>query len=82
MDKTEPNDKYALVTGAAKGIGRASALELARLGSNVVINYNSSHEEAEKTVLDIKKLGVKAMSVQADVGNLDQVNSMIKKINL
>ena len=81
MDNSEPKDKYALVTGAAKGIGKASALELAKLGSNVVINYNSSHEEAEKTVHEIKKLGVKSMSVQADVGNLDQVNFMIKKIN-
>ena len=81
MDNNEPKDKYALVTGAAKGIGKASALELAKLGSNVVINYNSSQEEAEKTVHEIKKLGVKSMSVQADVGNLDQVNSMIKKIN-
>ena len=81
MENNEPKDKYALVTGAAKGIGKASALELAKLGSNVVINYNSSHEEAEKTVHEIKKLGVKSMSVQADVGNLDQVNFMIKKIN-
>ena len=73
MDNKELKNKCALVTGAAKGIGKASALELAKLGANVIINYNSSHDEAQKTVSEIKKLGVKSISIQADVGNLDQV---------
>ena len=42
--------KYALITGAAKGIGKASALELAKMGVNIAINYNSSKIEALKTI--------------------------------
>lgn len=81
MDNKELKNKCVLVTGAAKGIGKASALELAKLGANVIINYNSSHDEAQKTVSEIKKLGVKSISIQADVGNLDQVKLMIEEIH-
>ncbi len=80
MDNKELKNKCVLVTGAAKGIGKASALELAKLGANVIINYNSSHDEAQKTVSEIKKLGVKSISIQADVGNLDQVKLMVEEI--
>ncbi len=69
--------KFALVTGAAKGIGRASALELAKMGVNVAINYNSSESEASKTVSEIKSLGVDSFATQANVGDLNQVNAMI-----
>tara|TARA_B100000686_G_scaffold106371_1_gene113443 strand:- start:1233 stop:1985 length:753 start_codon:yes stop_codon:yes gene_type:complete len=81
LDNKELKNKCVLVTGAAKGIGKASALELAKLGANVIINYNSSHDEAQKTVSEIKKLGVKSISIQADVGNLDQVKLMVEKIH-
>ncbi len=81
MDNKELKNKCVLVTGAAKGIGKASALELAKLGANVIINYNSSHDEAQKTVSEIKKLGVKSISIQADVGNLDQVKLMVEEIH-
>ena len=81
MDNKELKNKCVLVTGAAKGIGKASALELAKLGANVIINYNSSHDEAQKTVSEIKKLGVKSIPIQADVGNLDKVNLMVEKIH-
>tara|TARA_Y100000590_G_scaffold425600_1_gene533783 strand:+ start:120 stop:872 length:753 start_codon:yes stop_codon:yes gene_type:complete len=80
LDNKELKNKCVLVTGAAKGIGKASALELAKLGANVIINYNSSHDEAQKTVSEIKKLGVKSISIQADVGNLDQVKLMVEEI--
>tara|TARA_B100000676_G_scaffold101576_1_gene101312 strand:- start:2156 stop:2908 length:753 start_codon:yes stop_codon:yes gene_type:complete len=81
LDNKELKNKCVLVTGAAKGIGKASALELAKLGANVIINYNSSHDEAQKTVSEIKKLGVKSISIQADVGNLDQVKLMVEEIH-
>ncbi|MBM3944423.1 MAG: 3-oxoacyl-[acyl-carrier-protein] reductase [SAR202 cluster bacterium] len=68
--------KFALVTGAAKGIGRASALRLADLGVNVAVNYNTSAKEAEAVAAEIKGMGRKAFAVQADVGNLDQVKAM------
>ena len=46
-DNSDMKDKYALVTGAAKGIGKSSVLHLANAGINVAINYRSSAKEAE-----------------------------------
>ena len=79
MNQEDLKGKYALVTGAAKGIGRASALELAKRGVSVVVNYNSSKDTADNTVSEIKSYGVDSFSVKADVGNLNQVNNMIDK---
>ena len=79
MNQEDLKGKYALVTGAAKGIGRASALELAKRGVNVVVNYHSSKDAADNTVREIKSYGVDSFSVKADVGNLNQVNNMIDK---
>jgi 3-oxoacyl-[acyl-carrier protein] reductase len=79
VNQEDLKGKYALVTGAAKGIGRASALELAKRGVSVVVNYHSSKDAADNTVSEIKSYGVDSFSVRADVGNLDQVNNMIDK---
>ena len=79
MNQEDLKGKYALVTGAAKGIGRASALELAKRGASVVVNYHSSKDAADDTVSEIKSYGVDSFSVRADVGNLNQVNNMIDK---
>ena len=73
--------KYALVTGAAKGIGRSSALRLAEMGVNVAINYRSSQAEAEALVGEVKALGVESFSVQADVGSLDDVKAMVENVD-
>lgn len=61
--------KVALVTGASRGIGRASALELAREGTDVVVNYASSADEAIQLVAEIEALGRRAVAVQADVAD-------------
>ena len=79
MNQEDLKGKYALVTGAAKGIGRASALELAKRGVSVVVNYHSSKDAADNTVSEIKSYGVDSFSVKADVGNLNQVHNMIDK---
>ena len=79
MNQEDLKGKYALVTGAAKGIGRASALELAKRGVSVVVNYHSSKDAADNTVREIKSYGVDSFAVKADVGNLNQVNNMIDK---
>ena len=79
MNQEDLKGKYALVTGAAKGIGRASALELAKRGASVVVNYHSSKDAADNTVSEIKSYGVDSFSVKADVGNLNQVHNMIDK---
>ena len=77
---TELKGKVALVTGAAKGIGKAAAVRLAEEGVNVAINYNSSKQEAEDTVKLLKAFGIDSISCQADVGNLDQVTRMVDDV--
>ena len=77
---TELKGKVALVTGAAKGFGKAAAVRLAEEGVNVAINYNSSKQEAEDTVKLLKGFGIDSISCQADVGNLDQVTRMVDDV--
>ena len=61
--------KTALVTGGARGIGRAVALKLAREGCNVAVIYHNSHEEAGSVCAQIQSLGRKALAIQADVAD-------------
>ncbi|MCK1983953.1 MULTISPECIES: 3-oxoacyl-[acyl-carrier-protein] reductase [Peribacillus] len=72
--------KKALVTGASRGIGREVALELARQGADVAINYSGSEAKANEVVEEIKALGRKAFAIQCDVANSDSVTSMIKEV--
>ncbi|MFS0763129.1 3-oxoacyl-[acyl-carrier-protein] reductase [Peribacillus phoenicis] len=72
--------KKALVTGASRGIGREVALELARQGADVAINYSGSEAKANEVVEEIKALGRKAFAVQCDVANSESVTSMIKEV--
>lgn len=69
--------RCAVVTGAARGIGRAIALELARRGASVVVNYNSSQTEAEKVVTTIQQAGGSAAPFQADVADFQQAQALI-----
>ncbi|MER5530850.1 SDR family oxidoreductase [Streptomyces sp. NPDC002677] len=64
---TDLSGKTAVITGSARGIGRAIALRYASLGANVVVNYAGNKERAEATAADIERLGVRAITVQADV---------------
>ena len=73
----EIKGKTALVTGGAHRVGKAIALELARAGANLVINYNNSAAAAEETVKEAQALGVAALAVQADVAVLGQVQAMV-----
>lgn len=72
--------KYALVTGANSGVGQGIALELARAGCHVVVNYLEDCEAAEQTVAQIESLGVKSWSIQADVGLSADVVRMFREI--
>lgn len=81
MSDSNISGKIALVTGAGKGIGRASALRLAEKGANVVVNYKTSRNEAEELVQEIEAMGCEGLAVQADVGRLDQVKDMIDTID-
>ncbi|MED4163126.1 3-oxoacyl-[acyl-carrier-protein] reductase [Halalkalibacterium halodurans] len=71
--------KTAIVTGASRGIGRATAMELARHGANVVVNYAGNKEKAEKVVSEIKELGVEAIAIQTDVADSESVQAMVKE---
>ncbi|MBX3065649.1 MAG: 3-oxoacyl-[acyl-carrier-protein] reductase [Anaerolineae bacterium] len=71
-------DRVAIVTGASRGIGRGIALELAKRGATVVINYNASADAANALVAEIEALGSKALAVQADVSNTAAAESLIK----
>lgn len=72
--------KNALVTGASRGIGREIALELARQGANVAVNYAGSEKSANEVVAEITALGRKAFAVQADVSNAEAVTTMTKQV--
>jgi len=69
--------RNALVTGASRGIGRACAVELAREGANVAINFRSHPEEAEEVAREIRAAGAKALLVQADVADQKAVEQMV-----
>ncbi|WHY68678.1 3-oxoacyl-[acyl-carrier-protein] reductase [Neobacillus sp. SuZ13] len=70
--------KAALVTGASRGIGREIALELARQGANVAVNYSGSEAKANEVVDEIKALGREAFAVKCNVSNSEEVAEMVK----
>jgi 3-oxoacyl-[acyl-carrier protein] reductase len=72
--------KVALVTGASRGIGRAIALELARQGAKVAVNYAGSEAKANEVVEEIKNMGGEAFAIQADVSNAKDVDQMVKAV--
>lgn len=73
-------NKVALVTGAAKRLGRTSALALARAGADVAITYLRSKREAEETLKEIKALGVQGLAVRCDVTDQASVRRAVKSV--
>ncbi len=69
--------KAAIVTGGGTGVGRATALELARQGCSVLVNFSRSRDEAEGTAAEIEALGVKAIAFQADVADDTTCRKMV-----
>ena len=74
----ELKNKVAIVTGGSRGIGAAIALELAKNGVKIVINYNSNSEAADKMVAEINELGVEAYAVQADVSKSEDAARLVQ----
>lgn len=72
-------NKRALVTGASKGVGKGIALELARQGARVAVNYHSDAAGAEATVQEIAAAGGRAFAVRADVGLKQDVDEMFDR---
>jgi NAD(P)-dependent dehydrogenase (short-subunit alcohol dehydrogenase family) len=73
--------KTALVTGASKGVGKGIALELARAGCDVAVNYHGDRAGAEATAAEIAALGRRAIVVQANVGSAADVGRMFAEIS-
>jgi 3-oxoacyl-[acyl-carrier protein] reductase/pteridine reductase len=71
--------KTCLITGAARRLGRASALALAQAGADVAITFRSSAREAERTVVDLSSFGVRAFALHCDVTDEDSVKSMMQQ---
>lgn len=70
--------RIAVVTGGSRGIGKAIALELAKRGASVVVNYHSSAKAADEVVSQIKQNGGNALVAQADISNYEQAQNLIK----
>jgi acetoacetyl-CoA reductase len=76
---TQLRDKVAIVTGGSRGIGASIALELAKNGAKVVINYNIRKELADKVVAEINEFGGEAYAVQADVSESNEAAYLVQE---
>ncbi|TWU17668.1 Glucose 1-dehydrogenase 2 [Novipirellula galeiformis] len=73
--------KRAVVSGASRGIGRGIALQLAKAGADVVINYRSHPEEADEVVSECQSLGVRAFKVAADLASQQETEALVDQAN-
>jgi len=80
LDSKPLAGKVALITGGARRLGRASALALAGAGADVAITFRNSAREAERTVTDIRSLGVRAVALRCDVTDEASVKSMLQEL--
>lgn len=74
------NSKIALVTGGSRGLGKNMALSLAKKGINVILTYNSKHDEALEVVAEIEQLGQKAAALQFSAGEIGSFDAFITKV--
>ncbi|WP_096155484.1 MULTISPECIES: enoyl-[acyl-carrier-protein] reductase FabL [Bacillus] len=74
-------NKVALVTGSSRGIGKKIAIELAKKGYDIVINYNRSKSAAQETAAEIEQLGQKTLIVKANVGQPEKIKEMFQLID-
>lgn len=74
-------NKTAIITGGARGIGRAISLGLGKLGANIAINYSGSEDAAKEVIEELHSMGCNAISIRADVSDAVQVADMFETIN-
>src|SRR3977135_4213881 len=79
MNMPSLNGKTALVTGASRGIGRASALALAAAGAQVLVHYGRGAKEADGVVAEIRKAGGRADAIATDLGTADGPSKLAKQ---
>ncbi|AUC62219.1 3-oxoacyl-[acyl-carrier-protein] reductase FabG [Cyanobacterium sp. HL-69] len=72
-------DQVAVITGASRGIGKASAIALGEEGASIVVNYASNSEAADKVVAEITEGGGSAIAIKADVSNPEEVDNLFKE---
>jgi 3-oxoacyl-[acyl-carrier protein] reductase len=80
MPDLQLQNKTALVTGASRGIGRATAAALAQAGAHVLVHYGRSAQEAESVVAGIRSQGGRADAIQADLASPDGAASLAKEV--
>lgn len=73
------NSRVMLVTGSSKGIGAAIAIEAARAGANVIVNYHADEEGARQTLQSIEESGTRGLMIKADVSRKEDVDRMIEE---
>ncbi|MDR4316952.1 enoyl-[acyl-carrier-protein] reductase FabL [Niallia circulans] len=73
-------NKVALITGSSRGIGKATAIRLAKEGYDIVINYARSKKAAQETADEITALGRKVLLVKANVGDVDKIKAMFAEV--
>ena len=76
---TELKNKTAIITGSSRGLGKKTAIEFAKKGANVVINYNSNEAEATSTVNEITAFGGNALAVKANVSQSEDIDQLFEK---
>lgn len=75
----ELEGKVSLVSGSSRGIGRSIAIMLAEAKSDVIVNYVSNEEAAQRVVDEVSAMGVRALAIKADVSDRMQVEEMVKR---
>ena len=77
---TKDKTKIALVTGASRGLGKNTALTLARIGVGVIVTYHSNDEEAKNVVSSIEEIGGKAVALQLDTSNTKTFDGFVGQV--
>ncbi|MDE2258973.1 MAG: SDR family oxidoreductase [Betaproteobacteria bacterium] len=77
MNRNPPSPRIALVTGAAKRLGKCMALALAEAGWDIVVHYHRSESEAQATVTQIREMGCSALALQADLASPTEASALI-----
>ncbi len=72
--------KITIVTGSSRGLGKNTALHLARKGVDIIVTYHSNAEEAAKVVAEIESLGAKAVALQLDTGNTKTFDGFVAQV--